>query len=353
MTIQGSQGAERLQVADLYGDAPAHRRHPGLSFVPGLAVVGVTTMAAAFLAQRYAVPLSLMSLLLGLAVNFLNEDRRLLPGLSLVTGPLLRAAIVLLGAQITLGQIASVGWQALGALAVIVLLTICSALLASRALGIDARFGMLAGGAVAICGASAAVALAAVLGRDRDLKGQLALVLVGISAMSAAAMVFYPAIAHALGMTDRQAGFLMGGAIHDVAQSVSAGYSFSRDAGDMAAIVKIGRVAMLAPVLLLAAYAFTRSREDVPSPVAMPWFIVGFFALAAINSAGGVPPLAGEMARYGVIALVSCAVAATGIQAPLRSLRELGARSLLVIGIATAMIFAATIAVSHSGIVQR
>lgn len=340
------------KVADLYCDVSECGGTRVVELIPGLALVMVTTLAAAFLAQRYGAPLSLMSLLLALSLNFLNHDRRLQPGLRLVTGPLLRLAIVLLGAQITLGQIGSFGWKALVILAILVLLTIAAAQVAARAFGLGARFGMLAGGAVAICGASAGVALAAVLGRNRETEGQLALVLVGISAFSAAAMVFYPAIAHAVGLSDLQAGFLMGASIHDVAQSVSAGYSFSKEAGDVAAIFKIGRVTLLAPVLLVTAWAFRQAEGVAPTVAPVPWFLAGFCILVMLNSAGFVPPPMSDLAHLAAVALVSCAVAATGIQAPMQSLTHLGVRPFLVIAMATATIFMLALAVAWSGILK-
>ena len=126
-------------------------------------------------------------------------------------------------------------------------------MLAARRLGFDARSATLAGGAVAICGASAAMALATMLGERRASQAQLTLVLVGISAMSAAAMVLYPLAAHALALSDLRAGFLLGASIHDVAQALGAGYSYSDAAGQIAAIVKLTRVALLAPVLAIVA----------------------------------------------------------------------------------------------------
>ena len=212
-------------AADLYGDIEPSPKATWRGYWPGLAVVASGTLAAGFLSDHYGVPLTLMALLIGLALNFLSADTRLTPGLAFASRSLLRWGIVLVGVRITFAQVVALGPMALFCVLAIVVLTIGAGILAARRLGFDSAFGVLAGGAVAICGASAAMALATTLGEKRASQAQLTLVLVGISAMSAAAMVLYPLIAHAIHMTDLKAGFLMGAAIHDVAQALGAGYS--------------------------------------------------------------------------------------------------------------------------------
>src|SRR4051812_1564327 len=226
-------------AADLYGDIEAAPRVGVRDYLPGLLVAVLAALASAYLAEHYGAPLTLMALLVGLALNFLSGDARLLPGLAFASRTLLRAGIVLVGARVTLAQIVGLGWVALLAIFVIVGVTMATGVLTARRLGSGAAFGALAGGAVAICGASAALALATVLGERRINQAQLTLVLVGISAMSALAMIAYPILCHLLGYDDRQAGFVLGAAIHDVAQSLGAGYAFSPGAGENAAIVKL------------------------------------------------------------------------------------------------------------------
>jgi uncharacterized integral membrane protein (TIGR00698 family) len=211
-----------------------------------------------------------------------------------------------------------------------------SGMLASRKAGFGAAFGVLAGGAVAICGASAAMALATTLGERRINQAQLALVLVGISAMSAAAMVLYPILCHHLGFGDRQAGFVLGAAIHDVAQSLGAGYAFSPGAGQNAAIVKLTRVALLAPALAVTGYFFP-GEGGSRSALRLPWFVIGFFVLAAINSTGVVPAPIGQGAATVATGLLVCAVTATGIRSPMQTLLQAGPKPLLIILSASAV----------------
>jgi uncharacterized integral membrane protein (TIGR00698 family) len=322
-------------AADLYGDLEPMRKVRGQHYMPGLAVTGLASLASAYLAEHYGAPLTLMALLVGLALNFLSADKRLAPGLAFASRTLLRFGIVLLGARVTLAQIAGLGPTALIAIIVIVAVTMGTGVIVAKRLGFGMAFGALAGGAVAICGASAAMALATVLGERRVNQAQLALVLVGISAMSAAAMVLYPILCHHLGFGDTQAGFVLGAAIHDVAQSIGAGYSFSPAAGQDAAIVKLTRVALLAPALAIVGYAFPSEGGSRKSAIGIPWFVVGFFVLAAVNSTGLVPTRLGDGASTLASVMLVCAVTATGIRSPMNSLLGNGPKPLLVILIAS------------------
>ena len=322
-------------AADLYNDLEPAPPHSWRDLVPGLMVAALATMAAAFVADHYNAPLTLMALLIGLALNFLGADPRMTPGLGFASKTLLRWGIVLVGARITLGQVVGLGPLTLLAVVVILLATLGTGIVVARGARLGGAFGTLAGGAVAICGASAAMALATTLGEKRADQAQLALVLVGISAASATAMFLYPSLCHQLGLTDRQAGFVLGASIHDVAQALGAGYSYSDSAGQIAAIVKLTRVALLAPVLALVA-AFYRAGDGKKTGITLPWFVVGFFALAAINSLGVIPALVGRGAQDLATACLACAVAATGIRAPMSSLLETGMRPLLVIIAASA-----------------
>lgn len=329
-------------AADLYGDLldTAPPRALALrDYLPGLAMAGVASLAAAYLSEHYGAPLMLMGLLIGLAFNFTNADVRLHAGLALASKTLLRWGIVLVGLQITFAQIASLGWVGLASIAVIIVLVTLSGTVAARLSGHGAAFGTLAGGAVAICGASAALALAAVLGERRTTQAQLTLVLVAISAASAIAMSVYPILAHALSLTDAQAGYLMGASIHDVAQALGAGYSFSEEAGQTASIVKLTRVALLAPALAAVAYAY-RARGEGKPVIGVPWFVVGFLAMTTLNSLVPIPDPVLASAKIGASALLLLAVTAIGIRSPMALLLEQGWRASLPVVAASAVSFA-------------
>lgn len=328
-------------AADLYGDLldtmPAARRG-WRTYLPGLMITAVAALAAAYLSEHYGAPLMLMGLLIGLAFNFAHADVRLHAGLGFASKTLLRWGIVLVGLQVTFAQIAGLGWVAFVAIAAMVALVLLTGTVAARSTGMGAAFGTLAGGAVAICGASAALALSSVLGEKRTSQAQLTLVLVTVSAASAAAMSLYPILAHVLHLTDRQAGFLMGASIHDVAQALGAGYSYSEVAGQNASIVKLTRVALLAPALAAVAWVYPRD-DGTRAGVGVPWFVLAFLGMTAVHSTVMLPAVILAWTPKLASGLLLMAVTATGIRSPMNLLLEQGWRSSLPVVAATIMSF--------------
>ena len=343
-----SQARAGFAGADLYGDlyyATTTERPRWRELVSGLLVAGVAALAAAFLAEHYHAPIMLMGLLIGLACNFASVGVHLHPGLAFASKSLLRWGIVLMGLQITIGDVASLGWVGFGSIAGLVVVVTLIGVAAARLIGTDAAFGTLAGGSVAICGASAALTISSALGERRVSQAQLTLVLVAVSAASALAMSLYPAIAHMLHLSDRAAGFLMGASIHDVAQSLGAGYSYSDAAGKMASIVKLTRVSMLAPATLLISLCF-RSSAGTRARAEMPWFVVGFLLLAVIHSTISLPqPLIGGASRAATACLL-VAVTATGIRSPMGQLLVQGWRISIPVIAATIVSFGAALALA-------
>jgi uncharacterized integral membrane protein (TIGR00698 family) len=303
-------------------------------------LTGVAALAAAYLSEHYGAPIMLMGLLIGLAFNFANADVRLHAGLGFASKTLLRWGIVLVGLQVTFSQIAGLGLTAFAAIAAMIVLVTLSGTVASKWIGRGTAFGTLAGGAVAICGASAALALSSVLGEKRASQAQLTLVLVAVSAASALAMSLYPALAHALQLTDRQAGFLMGASIHDVAQALGAGYSYSPEAGATATVVKLTRVALLAPALAVIAWAYPADDGERRGGVGVPWFVLAFLGMCALHSLVSLPQPVLDAAKPVATALLLLAVTATGIRSPMNLLLEQGWRASLPVVAATAVSFA-------------
>ncbi|MBT9596487.1 MAG: putative sulfate exporter family transporter [Vitreoscilla sp.] len=314
-------------------DAAMLTRWPGWArtHFPGLMACGVVAAAASFLAQHYGAPVMLFALLLGLAMNFLSGEGACAAGIEFGARQVLRVGIALLGLRITGGQVLALGWEPLALVVVSVVLTIALSMLVARALGFQTLFGLLTGGATAICGASAALALSAALPVHPQKERATLFTVIGVSALSTLAMIAYPMLARALGLSDHAAGVFLGATIHDVAQVVGAGYSLSHETGDVATLVKLTRVAMLLPVIMLAA-AMTRARgaTDGPRPPLLPGFAVAFALLVAVNSTGIVPPAiqagASELSRACLVA----AIAAIGMKTQLRDLATVGLKPVLL-----------------------
>ncbi|HSW04049.1 MAG TPA: putative sulfate exporter family transporter [Aquabacterium sp.] len=299
---------------------------------PGVLASAVVAAAATFLSQHYGAPVMLFALLLGMAMNFLSSEGRCAAGVEFTARTMLRVGVALLGLRITYGQVAALGWQPVALILVSVVATIGTAMLAARWLGFQSLFGLLSGGATAICGASAALAIAAALPAHPLKERATLFTVIGVSALSTLAMVAYPMLAQWLGLDARQAGVFLGATIHDVAQVVGAGYGMSTETGDVATLVKLLRVAMLLPVILFAV-ALTRARSaGAPGkrPPLLPGFAVGFALLVAVNSIGWVPPalqtLGGDASRWCLVA----AIAAIGMKTQLGELARVGLRPVLL-----------------------
>lgn len=330
-------------AADLFGDLLEIESTPRkggagstlAAYAPGLGITALAALAAAWLGDHYHAPLMLMGLLIGLAFNFLNADARLHPGLGFASKTLLRWGIVLVGLQVTIWQIAALGLPSFLAIGGMVLLVIGAGTLTARALGLGSAFGILAGGSVAICGASAALALSSTLGEKRVNQAQLTLVLVAVSAASALAMSLYPILATLIGLSPHASGFLIGASIHDVAQALGAGYSLGEVQGQTAAIVKLTRVALLAPTLLLVTLALPKESGGRTGAPIVPWFIVVFLALTLFNSFVSLPAVVASTAKVATSALLLLAVVATGIRSPMNLLLKQGWRASMPVVAAT------------------
>lgn len=316
---------------------------------PGLAVCATASLAAAWLSEHYGFPIILLGLLVGLSLSFLGHDARMHRGLDFASRTFLRIGIVVLGFQVTFVQIGALGPVPFMALLVVMVAAFAAALIGARLAGQDRYAGILAGGATAICGASAALALYGVIGKGRLSQAQFALTLVGVSLASALAMSIYPALAAELGLSDRQAGFLIGASIHDVAQAIGGGYAFSDAAGSHATIVKLARVALLAPIVaLVSLWIGPGDGATAGGPIwrrlALPWFIVAFLATLALNSVIALPPALTAGLLTLSKGLLLLAVTATAMRSRLELLRDEGWRATIPTLAATIASFAAALA---------
>ncbi len=321
--------------------------------LPGSGLAAVVALAATFVAQLHGGPQMLYALFFGVAFNYLSHEARTQPGIEFCARQVLRLGVGLLGARITAMQIAELGWFTALTVVAAVITTLACGLLLARRLGLTRAQGMLSGGAVAICGASAALAIAAVLPRDKHHDRFTLMVVITVTVLSTMAMVAYPLIARLLALTPQMAGLFIGGTIHDVAQVVGAGYTLGTDAGDNATIVKLFRVSMLAAVVLVASIAFKTAREQaaadsgVPGAARqalVPWFLWLFAAMVALNSSGALSPAVQQGLGWVSRACLVVAIAALGMKTSFRQLTRAGWQPIALIAIETAWMAALVLA---------
>ena len=303
-------------------------------YFPGVAVATAVALAASFIAQRYGAPAMLMGLLLGMAFHFLNETPRVGPGLELVAVKALRLGVALLGLRLTVADVASLGWTPVLLVLSAVLATLLFGVVLGRLLGCERQLGVLTGGSVAICGASAAMAISSVLPKGPDTQRQTLFTIIGVTSLSTIAMVLYPIIGDVLQFNDQEMGIFIGATIHDVAQVVGAGYSVSPTTGDLGTFIKLLRVAMLVPVVLVIGIIFRNKvsaaadREKAP---AFPLFLIGFIVLFAVNSTGLIPGDVIQPVANLAPALLLVAIAALGIRTSMQEVMTIGLKPVLLI----------------------
>jgi uncharacterized membrane protein YadS len=207
------------------------------------------------------------------------------------------------------------GWQALALVVAAVLATVLVGGLIGRIGGLKGDQSILSAGAVAICGASAALAIASVLPSHKDHERNTILTVAGVTALSTVAMVVYPVLVSYLGYDDVTAGVFLGATIHDVAQVVGAGYIISDQAGEISTLVKLIRVACLVPVVVVISLVMHRRRSPD---------LVAFVLLVIVNSLGWVPAQAHSVLTPVSSWCLLTAVAALGVKTSLKSLTEVG-----------------------------
>ena len=295
--------------------------------MPGIIVAVLIAIAAKFLANNYQVPAMLMAILIGMSLNFLSEEGKCVKGLNFSSKNILYLGIILLGTRIDFENILSINQNVIFLVILGVILTILFSILLLKIFGFQYRFGILIGGAIAICGASAAMAISSVLPKDDKSNERLTFVILGVTIISTFCMIFYPIISNILNMDEKSSGIFFGATIHDVAQVVGAGFTVSDFTGETATLIKLFRVTLLFPVVLcisLMSYKFKLINDVDKKTPWVPYFIIMFICVVVINSFNLIPNnikfLSNEFSSWFLL----IAIAAVGTKTRLQNLKIIG-----------------------------
>lgn len=310
------------------------------AILPGAMLAIMLAFAASYVAGRLGGPVLLYALFFGTAFNFLAKDAGCQTGIAFSAKSVLRFGVALLGARITYSQVADLGGATLLLVVCGVAFTLVIGAAIGRAFGLKTDHAVLCAGAVAICGASAALAIAAVLPQTKSLERNTCITVIGVTTLSTIAMVLYPALSAGLKLPETTAGIFLGASIHDVAQVVGAGYMISDVAGETATITKLMRVSCLVPAVMIIGLVFRRqcasASPNGKTPPLLPGFLVGFGMLAAMNSINIIPlPLLefiNELSRWCLVV----AVAALGVKTSLKDFIAVGPNPIAVLVAQTA-----------------
>jgi len=311
--------------------------------MPGLllsaVVAGAAELAAPFVAKAAPIPAMVIALIIGITLNPIARRRTFQPGISFCLKSLLRWAVALLGLRVALGEIAALGFATALLVVVSMVLTIASGFLLARLFRQNDGYGALAGAGTAICGASATLATSIVVPDYKGKEADVAFVVVAVNALSTVAMVLYPLICLWLGFDPQRTGVMLGATIHDVAQVVGSGYAVSDAAGNTAVVVKLFRVFLLFPVVLLIGWSFARrSIKGDAARIPFPTFALVFVIICVLNSVASSLPAVEPMFNLIKTPLIEAsrlglllAIAALGLGTSLPAIAALGWRHIATV----------------------
>lgn len=316
------------------GTAQSNLPATAIAYAPGVALSILVAIAAVFLENQGLGPSLMIALVMGMSASVWVGGSIARPGLQFAGKHLLAVGVALLGIRLSLQDVIAVGIFPALVVVVAMALTVAASYAIARVLGLSARMGILSGVGTAVCGASAALATASVFPRDKDLERDTSLVVVTVVAISALAMILYPLLVMGMGLSNTQAGVVLGGSIHNVPQAVAAGFTVSEEAGDLATLTKLFRVSLLAPIVIIVSMVFL-GRSDTASgkKAGVPWFVIVFALLVVLGSLIDIPATVRQTTLDISNWLLLVAIAAIGMSTSLLSLRTVGLKVIVLVSI--------------------
>ena len=316
---------------------------PGI--LPGFLAVAAVTACALLAARFFGGSSILWGLFIGMALHGLSRRDALERGISFSADIPLQIGTGLLGLQITAEQLSLLSAPMLSLIVSGVFLTIVFGTVLGKALHWPAVEGAIAGAAVAVCGASAAMAVKLVSPPKACRPESFVAVIIVVMALSVISMVVYPFAVTALGFPGKEGGLILGATIHNISQVVGAGAVLGREPMEVATMTKMLRVALLVPVMLGFSIVFRdRSQAQSGTGIAgilshLPAFLYVFVLLAALNMSGVIPPEV--KAPLGTLSSVCVltAVVAMGIRTNLVNLKLAGMKPIFIMTAATIFLF--------------
>lgn len=260
--------------------------------------------------------------------NVVDTPSHAKSGIGFCQRTLLRTAIVLLGFQVTAGQVMSIGLSGVGVVVVALVATFAFTLGLARLLGVERKLAELIAAGTSICGASAIVAANSVTAaRDED----VAYAVASITLFGTIAMFAFPLLAPVVGLGPHDYGLWAGSAIHEVAQVIGAGFQNGAESGEISTVSKLARVVMLAPVVIsLGHFARRHSQSGGAAKAPTPWFVFGFVAVVALNSLVDLPAWLTSAMALTTTLLLTMGLAAMGLRTNISDIRSRGLRPLLL-----------------------
>ena len=305
-----------------------------LLFLVGLAICFAVAAASVFLEELIPggmLGASIIALFMGTLINCFFHPKWMKPALKFTSKKVLKAAIILLGASLSVNTIFSVGKMTFFVMIFTFLMCFGGGYFVRKVFKLNWKLSNLISAGTGICGGSAVAAIAPVI--DADDK-DIAFAMSSTFLFDMLMVALYPIMGKLLGMSDIAYGIWAGTSVNDTASVVAAGYAFSEAAGDFATMVKLTRTIAIIPTVLVFAWIGMRmKRKEMQSSApgqkvkitkVIPWFILGFLALAALNSAGVIPAQISSLLKSASKFLMVSALAAIGLNTSLTDFRKAG-----------------------------
>ena len=274
---------------------------------------------------------SIIALFMGTIINSFFHPTWIKPALKFTSKKILKVAIILLGASLSVGTIMSVGSMTFFVMIFTFAMCFGGGYFVRKLFGLNWKLSNLISAGTGICGGSAVAAIAPVI--DADDK-DVAFAMSSTFLFDMVMVALYPLMGSALGMSDVAYGIWAGTSVNDTASVVAAGYAFSDAAGDFATMVKLTRTIAIIPTVLVFAYISTRIKQKelkaanngqkVNLMKIIPWFIGGFLLLAGLNSVGCIPVAVSGVMKGASKFLMVTALAAIGLGTSLADFKKAG-----------------------------
>ena len=305
-----------------------------IKIIPGFGAACLLAFVARYIESLLPIHIigaSVIALLLGMLINSFCKPTWLAPGLKFTSKKILKLAIILLGASLSVNVILSVGKMSLMVMVFTLLTCFGGGYLVGKALGLNWKLSNLISAGTGICGGSAIAAIAPVIdAEDKDIAYAMSATFLFDMAM----IVLFPIMGRWMGLSDMAYGLWAGTAVNDTSSVVAAGYAFSEGAGDFATMVKLTRTLSIIPTVLVFTFINLRLKKKqsinttagkkVNIMKLFPWFIVGFIGLAIINSMGYIPANVSACAKDISKFLMVSALAAIGLGTSFKEVRKSG-----------------------------
>ena len=319
-------------------------------FILALCIAGFAKAVESVL-PVHVIGASVIALFTGMIINSFWRPAWAVPGLKFTSKKILKFAIILLGASLSVSVIVSVGKLSLTVMFFTLLTCFGGGYFIGKMLKLNWKLSNLISAGTGICGGSAIAAIAPVIdAEDKDIAYAMSATFLFDMAM----IVLFPIMGRALGLSDEAYGLWAGTAVNDTSSVVAAGYAFSEGGGDFATMVKLTRTLSIIPTVLVFAFINVRlarkkhleaTGKKIDFRGLFPWFILGFLALAAINSTGIIPAEISGMAKGASKFLMVSALAAIGLGTSFRDMKKAGLNPMLHGFIISALVVVVAIAV--------